>query len=221
MTQEDWQAGYAQSLAAFLNGEAISEPDPRGGRIVDAKFLLLFNAHSDPITFTLPEASLAAGWEVVIDTAHRGGQRRGGRSHPDAEERNRGRRPGRRRAAVRGLIMRQIFAAAPARRRRPGRRCTPTPPGRGCAPTWSPASTARPASTASPTGLSSTADRRLFALLRTLADVIVVGAATVRAEKLRAGAPARAMAGPAAGPAADPADRGDHRAGWTSTRPAA
>ncbi len=31
-------------------------------------------------------------------------------------------------------------------------------------------------------GLSSTADKRLFALLRTLADVIVVGAATVRAE---------------------------------------
>jgi glycogen operon protein len=68
MTQEDWQAGYAHSLAALLNGEAISEPDPRGGRIVDAKFLLLFNAHSDPITFTLPEASLAAGWEVAVDT---------------------------------------------------------------------------------------------------------------------------------------------------------
>ncbi len=34
-------------------------------------------------------------------------------------------------------------------------------------------------------GLSSLADRRLFALLRTLADVIVVGAATVRAEKYK------------------------------------
>jgi isoamylase len=68
MTQDDWGAGYAQALAALLNGEAISEPDPRGGRIVDAKFLLLFNAHSDALTFTLPEASLAPGWEVVIDT---------------------------------------------------------------------------------------------------------------------------------------------------------
>jgi isoamylase len=29
---------------------------------------MLFNAHSNPITFTLPEASYAAGWEVVIDT---------------------------------------------------------------------------------------------------------------------------------------------------------
>jgi isoamylase len=68
MTQEDWGTGYAQSLAALVNGEAISEPDPRGGRIVDAKFLLLFNANRDPITFTLPEAGLAPGWEVVIDT---------------------------------------------------------------------------------------------------------------------------------------------------------
>jgi len=72
MTEEDWRVGYAQSLAVLLNGEAISEPDPRGGRIVDAKFLLLFNAHSDPLTFTLPEASLAPGWEVVIDTSTAG-----------------------------------------------------------------------------------------------------------------------------------------------------
>jgi isoamylase len=68
MTQNDWDAGYAQSLAVFLNGEAISEPDPRGGRIIDAKFLLLFNTHGDMLTFTLPKASLAAGWEVMIDT---------------------------------------------------------------------------------------------------------------------------------------------------------
>jgi isoamylase len=69
MTHGDWGAGFAQSLAALLNGEAISEPDPRGGRIVDAKFLLLFNVDSDPLTFTLPEASLAPGWEVVVDTS--------------------------------------------------------------------------------------------------------------------------------------------------------
>ena len=69
MTDADWGASYAKSLAVFLNGDAISEPDPRGGKITDAKFLLLFNAHSNSLTFTLPEASYAAGWEVVIDTA--------------------------------------------------------------------------------------------------------------------------------------------------------
>ena len=56
----------------FLNGEAISEPDPRGETITDARFLLLFNAHSHPRTFTLPEARLATGWQVVIDTAQQG-----------------------------------------------------------------------------------------------------------------------------------------------------
>ena len=69
MTQADWDASYAKSLAVFLNGEAISEPDPRGERITDAKFLLLFNADGNTLTFTLPEAGLAAGWEVVATTA--------------------------------------------------------------------------------------------------------------------------------------------------------
>jgi isoamylase len=69
MTQHNWGDIPAKSLAVFLNGEAISEPDPRGEPITDAKFLLLFNAHSTSRTFTLPGASLAAGWEVVIDTS--------------------------------------------------------------------------------------------------------------------------------------------------------
>ncbi len=72
MTQADWGASDAKSLGAFLNGEAISEPDPRGEKITDAKFLLLFNAHSHPRTFTLPEPRLAAGWQIVIDTTQRG-----------------------------------------------------------------------------------------------------------------------------------------------------
>jgi glycogen operon protein len=69
MTDADWGAGYAKSLAVYLNGDAISEPDPRGGKITDDSFLLLFNAHSNPLTFTLPDGGYAAGWEVVIDTA--------------------------------------------------------------------------------------------------------------------------------------------------------
>jgi hypothetical protein len=44
MTDGDWAAGFAKSLAVFLNGDAISEPDPRGERIGDESFLLLFNA---------------------------------------------------------------------------------------------------------------------------------------------------------------------------------
>jgi len=68
MTQSDWDAGYARSLAVYLNGGAITEPDPRGDPITDDRFLLLFNVGSEPITFTLPPAALAPGWDAVIDT---------------------------------------------------------------------------------------------------------------------------------------------------------
>jgi glycogen operon protein len=72
MTDSDWAASYAKSLAVYLNGDAISEPDPRGGKISDDSFLLLFNAHSNPLVFALPDSGYAAGWEVVIDTARPG-----------------------------------------------------------------------------------------------------------------------------------------------------
>ena len=68
MTEEDWQASYAKSVAVFLNGAAISEPGPRGDPVTDDRFLLLFNAGAEPITFTLPESKLSGDWEVVIDT---------------------------------------------------------------------------------------------------------------------------------------------------------
>ena len=69
MTEEDWENGYAKSLAVFLNGKAIHELDARGERIVDDSFLLLFNAHHEPLTFTMPDASYGDVWNVVLDTA--------------------------------------------------------------------------------------------------------------------------------------------------------
>jgi len=68
MTDADWRASYAKSVAVFLNGAAITEPDPRGDPVTDMKFLLMFNAGAEPITFTLPEPKLSWDWEVVIDT---------------------------------------------------------------------------------------------------------------------------------------------------------
>ncbi len=48
---------------------AITEPGPRGEVITDQSFLLLFNAHDQPVSFTLPGPELEAGWHVVVDTA--------------------------------------------------------------------------------------------------------------------------------------------------------
>ncbi|MBC3988529.1 glycogen debranching protein GlgX [Streptomyces sp. AC563] len=68
MRQRDWQAAHANSLMVFLNGNAISEPGPRGERVRDDSFLLLFNAHSAPLTFTVPPRH-GRRWQVVVDTA--------------------------------------------------------------------------------------------------------------------------------------------------------
>jgi isoamylase len=82
MTEEDWQASYAKSVAVFLNGAAITEPDPRGDPVTDRKFLLMFNAGPEPITFTLPEARLGGDWEVVIDTTSPHGSAEAGEFSP-------------------------------------------------------------------------------------------------------------------------------------------
>ncbi len=68
MTDADWHNGYAKSLAVFLNGDAITEPDRRGRRITDDSFLLFFNAHHEVIRFTIPK-NLGDLWTTEIDTA--------------------------------------------------------------------------------------------------------------------------------------------------------
>ncbi len=55
MTEGDWQVGYARSVAVFLNGDAIVEPDARGAKVTDDSFLLLFNAHHEDMDFTVPQ----------------------------------------------------------------------------------------------------------------------------------------------------------------------
>ncbi|MGO4603608.1 glycogen debranching protein GlgX [Terrabacter sp. 2YAF2] len=69
MDEEDWSNGLAKSLMIFLNGSAIPEPDPRGQQILDDSFLVMFNAHDEPLAFTLPEEEYGAHWLPVIDTA--------------------------------------------------------------------------------------------------------------------------------------------------------
>jgi isoamylase len=72
MSDEDWDAGYAKSLAMYLNGHGIRETDERGEDVVDDCFYLAFNAHHEPIEFTLPSDDYAESWTVVVDTAELG-----------------------------------------------------------------------------------------------------------------------------------------------------
>ncbi|MFJ6946537.1 glycogen debranching protein GlgX, partial [Streptomyces wuyuanensis] len=55
MTSRDWQAAHAKALTVFLNGHAISEPGPRGERISDDSFLLMFNASDDDLDFAVTD----------------------------------------------------------------------------------------------------------------------------------------------------------------------
>jgi isoamylase len=77
MSEEDWQQGFAKSLMVFLNGEALHDTDHDGRELRDAAFLLLFNAHHEPLDFTLPPASFGESWSIVLDTTTEVGEREG------------------------------------------------------------------------------------------------------------------------------------------------
>jgi glycogen operon protein len=67
MTKADWESGE-RTVGMFLNGEEIAAPDEKGERILDESFLLLFNAHHEDVTFTLPNRRFGARWALVLST---------------------------------------------------------------------------------------------------------------------------------------------------------
>jgi len=69
MTGEDWDSGFGKCVVAFLNGQGISEADPRGERVTDDSFLLCLNAHYEDLEVTLPGAEYGERWAIVVDTA--------------------------------------------------------------------------------------------------------------------------------------------------------
>ena len=68
MQNGDWQQNDARAIAVFLNGEAISEPDPRGEPVVDDSFLILMNSNYEPVDFLLPPEEYGESWTVAVDT---------------------------------------------------------------------------------------------------------------------------------------------------------
>lgn len=68
MTQEQWDIGYAKSIALFLNGNLIPSPGQQGQKVSDDSFLLFFNAHWELIEFALPNGFPEDAWQMMIDT---------------------------------------------------------------------------------------------------------------------------------------------------------
>ena len=68
MDMEDWSNIHAFSVMIYLNGSDIPEADWYGNQMVDNNFILIFNAHYEPIMFTLPDERYGKKWRLVVDT---------------------------------------------------------------------------------------------------------------------------------------------------------
>jgi glycogen operon protein len=63
MTDEDWQNPISKTLAVALDGRQIADEDGDTSR---DRFLLLVNAHDEPVEFTIPTGG--STWQVVLTT---------------------------------------------------------------------------------------------------------------------------------------------------------
>ena len=68
MAEDEWQDWFSRCVGLRLAGDAIEEVDPRGEPIVGDTFLLLLNAHHEPVPFVLPAHRTRVRWELVLDT---------------------------------------------------------------------------------------------------------------------------------------------------------
>src|SRR5262245_55479291 len=76
MTDDDWSSPHTRCLGLRLSGDAIVEGDDRGDRIADDTFVVLLNAHHEPVPFVLPAHRRGVRWEVLLDTRERDGRAR-------------------------------------------------------------------------------------------------------------------------------------------------
>jgi glycogen operon protein len=76
MTDAEWAAGWNRAMGVMLAGDALGEVDEAGSLVVDDTLLLLLNAHTQPVDFTIP-AHHGGSWEVLIDTAKSEGVEKG------------------------------------------------------------------------------------------------------------------------------------------------
>jgi isoamylase len=69
MTDEEWNQEFARCLGWLLAGEALNELDERGQPVRDESFLVLTNAHHEPIPFVLPGLAQGLQWMTLVDTS--------------------------------------------------------------------------------------------------------------------------------------------------------
>ena len=69
MTDDEWSSGWVRSVGVRLEGAALNDRTENGEPIVDSDLLLLFNAHHEPVQFTIPAALSDGTWQCEVATS--------------------------------------------------------------------------------------------------------------------------------------------------------
>ena len=85
MSDEEWDNSYARSLGLRMAGYSEDQYDAEGRPEIDDNFLMLFNAHHEEISFTVPTGPEDARWEAILDTSFAAGLRSDGFFKPGDE----------------------------------------------------------------------------------------------------------------------------------------
>jgi isoamylase len=68
MSDEQWDTEWSHALQVRYGGEVLDEYDDDGNRVTDDTLLLMLNAASEEVTFTIPDRPENGAWETLIDT---------------------------------------------------------------------------------------------------------------------------------------------------------
>lgn len=66
MNEESWKQSRIHNIGMILNGNGLDEYNDRGERVADDTLLILLNADSHPVHFTIPE--IGEQWEMILNT---------------------------------------------------------------------------------------------------------------------------------------------------------
>jgi isoamylase len=69
MSDQEWEHEHARCLGMYLSGNAISDVGRHGRPVEDDDFLILFNAHHEPLEFRIPAIGGGGPWHALLDTS--------------------------------------------------------------------------------------------------------------------------------------------------------
>jgi glycogen operon protein len=72
MTEKEWTSPFVRCLGMLLSGDATDVLNFEGESVRDDTFLLLINAHYEPIAFVLPGQENVE-WRLILDTSDAAG----------------------------------------------------------------------------------------------------------------------------------------------------